>query len=497
MFYSNYDIVLTNNPVKLYIDGVEYKNVKKSNAPKKLLELTVDGDISSTIAFQRKRSGDTLQILSVFDDNRKLSNMLAHDNPKMLITHDRTALYLSLLMGIDIGYTVIRKDDNNKSLYYLITFVNQDIRNYTNKFDYRTNIMGGRNNSTYKKRFNKTVKRSKKMNHQELYNKLILPEVAQYRDKEYNIQHHLKYIENIYKFMYNENRKDDMIKYIQFNHSTNYTKDYISKLIFHEFIECINAISYNAKINLSYYIGYYYHFPSFVSSIYNIKSYEETMKEVLQHYDTSDKSFADYIRSLNCILWILRTYEDILINNRTFNSCNYEKLETLLTPELREQFSQEDDPEEWKPGDEPIRRIYYIMKYSSTKDKYKQLFDQVQYSCDWKLIDLMQITSYIHSHDVDTYTTLKTLAGDYHHGMYGCKPARPGVSSTAIMILGDLKYDFETKKEHTPEVHTMVEEVNTTPADLYKVNYDESLETILQLFKRTMDRGLEWGATIF
>ena len=103
---------------------------------------------------------------------------------------------------------------------------------------------------------------------------------------------------------------------------------------------------------------------------------------------------------------------------------------------------------------------------------------------------------YINKHDCDVFTTLNILAGDYYHAMY-VHPSRPGISSTSIMILGDLKYGYPVELEHTPAVDAMVEEIYSIPVDLYKKDYDRSLGILLNLFQRTIEKRLVWGAKIF
>jgi hypothetical protein len=303
MFYSNYDIKLSNNPVKLYIDTSGYNVSNHANSPSKLLK----ANMPPAIAFQRKRSGDTLQILSVLDDQRILSNPSAHDNSKMLITHDRNALYYSLLMGIDVGFTIIRNEGDKVKQYYLITFTNVSNK-YTDKFDYKNNQRGGlQKSSIYKSRLNKT-RRKNRNNKMDINMHKILPEISQYLSNTFTHTGYMNYIPRLEKLIEN-NRKHDMVKYVQFMYTTDYSKEYISKLLYNEYIDRTNTSSddYNSILSI-------------IGPAYDIRGYGEIIANIIQYYYTVDESFANYLRSLNCLLWLIQAYNDMIDSDNTYSS---------------------------------------------------------------------------------------------------------------------------------------------------------------------------------
>lgn len=134
MFYSTNTFTLknVNHEFILNIDTkygeIDDFNPKLGNSKKNLCEKVIKKEINPELAFLKKRSGDSLEALSVLDNKRKLSNNDAHQYLKMLITHDRLLLYYSLLLGIDVGFTLIRnkKIDSNISKHYcLLTFLDR------------------------------------------------------------------------------------------------------------------------------------------------------------------------------------------------------------------------------------------------------------------------------------------------------------------------------------------------------------------------------------
>lgn len=454
MFYSNYDIYLTNKPTQLGINNILYDT--SNNSIKQLVSLynTKEYDI----AFQRKRSGDTLQVLSVFDNNRKLSNMKAHYNPKMLITHDRLCLYYSLLMGVDVGFTNIKYI--NGTQYHLITFINQSEK-YDNKFDYKNNQKGGR--TTFK---------------------------------------------NI-KFKYNKTRRNKVSTILKTINKMNYNNIDISFLFYHKYIKWINQIlNYenicNPTIKISNILKmnienndiiYYNNNISIISN--KTISYEDNIKNAIKYYDKTNKDYANYIRSLSCIIWIIKLYEDILINNRTFNTYNPKKLKELLTRELTEELKEkiENCGNKWGVSErDNLQAIYQYMKYDDENNEYTYLYEQFCHSCDWNLEDLSQIIYYVYNNNLDIYNTLLMIAGDYSYSMYSIKPPQPGLQSTAGEILGDLDYDYKHNLEHTKEVDILINNINTIKSGLYLKDFKQSLDVLLKLFRREFDKYLIWGA---
>jgi hypothetical protein len=157
----------------------------------------------------------------------------------------------------------------------------------------------------------------------------------------------------------------------------------------------------------------------------------------------------------------------------------------MLTPELKVHLDS------MKIAYDDYDRIRDII----SNKQYSDLYNEVIYSSSWDIIDYMRIIHYINKHDADVFTTLNILAGDYYHAMY-VHPSRPGLASTSIMILGDLKYGYPMEQEHTPAVDAMVEEMYAAEVDIYKKDFNESYDILVNLFQRTMQR-LTWGAKIF
>lgn len=432
----------------------------------------------------------------------------------MLITLDRMLLFYSLLLGIDVGFTVMRQDkQNNMTKYYLITFINDDYNYINSRNHFKTqHISGGRNRNTRLR--NKTIKlkhiklsinieNNNKMV-SELYKKISIPEIDNYLY--YNPKNN-KYISDIvektYNFISSPENKNNLIKYVQFMNSTSYDKEYIAKLIYLKYLESrqfrpnvlIKDNTYCDRLNLGY-IGY--------GSIYTLPDIDAKLNEVVAYYETVDKPFATYIKSIHSLLWILTKYEDIE-SDSGFGEYNAEHFKEYLTEELKEQLREDIRKENKdinknnviiKDSKDELNEMIWTVKYDYG-EKYPEIYKKVFYTPDWNLIDLSQIIYYIDKYDLDVFTVLNRLSADYSWAMYKVKPVKPGIQSTSIMILGDLEYDFDMRLDRTPEVQEMVDEIDNIKTGHYYEDFNRSADTLISLFIRTVEKYLVWGAEIF
>jgi hypothetical protein len=509
MFYSNYSFILENNPIKLIIRknniNIECTNPKTNNSINKLKDEVKNGNITYDIMLQRKRSGDALQVLSVLDNDRKLNNMRAHNNSKMLITHDRLVLYYSILMGIDIGYTTIKY--NNTTDYYLITFINQNNK-FTNKFDYKKNQLGGLNKNiktrirTNRYTINK-MKNDSYNNINKLYDKLNIQKYDNIINRDFKLNmYNYNYIINFHDIMYNKDNKNNIIKYLDFISSNNYNKEYISKLLYTHITSLLEPhIIYDTN-NLSK----YHNIISIIYPMYNNIKYSDKISEIIKYYNESDNNFTNYIKSISCLIWLLESYIDILVNNNTFTEYNKDKLNKIITDKIRLEIKSDSNYNFTDDEDDELDAIFntiqsynihIILDDTISINKYSNIYDEVCYSCDWNLLDMNRIINYIYTHDIDVYNTLKLLAGDYYHSMYNTKPARPGIQSTAIMILEDLHYDFNVNNIQTENIDNMIKDIYNTPTSLFMIDYKNTLKILITLLKNTINKKLVWGLTVF
>jgi hypothetical protein len=335
-----------------------------------------------------------------------------------------------------------------------------------------------------------------------IYNKLIFSEIKEYIDHNIQIQYNIDHINNVYDYISNINNKKSFIKFIQLNHSSNYDIQFLSTLFYHEYLQWAvpNITSLYPNIQSDDINNSNNMISDNIDDLYNLISYKNNLKNAIKYYDETDKDYANYIRSLSCITWILRAYQDILINNDTFNSWDEDKLKELLTPELKEELKEKlenckDEDYKWtKDEDENLQNIYYYMRYNDTENEYADIFEQYYYSCDCGLKDLSRIIYYIYDNNLDIYQTLLTLAGDYRYAMYKVKPVKPGIQSTACMILDDLDYDYSSKIERTPEIQVIIDDVYGIKTDLYLKDFKHSFDILLKLFRREFDKHLIWGA---
>ena len=554
MFYSNYNLTLTNsfdrniikNNVILKMDDEiyreEFKNVKILNNIDNLIESCNNREIEPYIAFTRKRCGDSLQVLSLFDSKRKLysSNEYdissrIHNNPKMIISLDRLLLYYSLLMGVDIGFTVKRGNNRTTNDYYLIIFNNRNSEVVSNEpvYNYSKNkLKGGRNTQIKLKnriKLNRT-RRVRKMDViQEEYKQIILPEVEQYLLRDELISGFLHYTIRPIKYINesSENRQN-IIEYILFKNNIEYTIEYISKIIYEEYIRMLG--SYTTILHMFTTVVQDKLYSSKLSSITNIltfyKHYEyyEIIGKLLSYYDIHNKQLADNIRSLNCLLWIIQSYFDMEEDN-TFNSCNVYILKDLMTPKLQKIYDEQTVPnyilQEGETEDTYLENfkktvkehietnrlrhlsyiikekvIYYSEKNDSETEEMRAIYEQICFTASWNFVDLSRIISYIVKHDLDVYDTLIKLGGDYYNGMYVDNPNRAGIQSTSIMVLTQHNYDVDSKRERTPEIQAMLDEIYAMECNGYIFEYKKAFDELLKLFKRTFDKHLLWGLEI-
>ena len=498
MFFSNCNISLENNTdstIQMTIDSKYSPETftinKNSNSINELIKEVNENTIVPTIAFLRKRSGDSLQILSTFDNTRVLSDNKAHNYPKMLISLDRLALYNCLLLGVDIGFTVILYDTKHNPYYYLITFLNNDTK-YTNTFNYSTNHLGGRQNpKNIKLKQNKTRKIKQKMNAdslEQIYNSIILPEIKQYINNRYtNLIKYEDKIKEAYDELYIKNKKDSIIKYISFYNNTQYDKGYISKLIYEKYVNITPLPSNDDIIYRTNRVSMY-----FLLYIYKTKYNDDVLNEIVSYYDERDTQFADYLRSLNCILWIIRKYFDLYIEDHTFNNYDRYSMERLMTPEIQKIYDEQTDPKKDKSC-----RFSDLAEILRETKQFPEYFEQICHTSDWSFVDLTQIIHYIEKNDLEVYPTLKRLAADYYWSMYKIKPSGSGFSDASILVLGDLEYKFDKEVERTPELQKMIDDMNSKKVRHFIKDYREAVDTIIRLFKRTVDKHLTWGLRIF
>jgi len=573
MFYSNYNLTLTNkfykdnpnsykNDVILKInDGIlinnEYNNLKITNSIKSLIELSLKNIIPYSIAFTRKRCGDSLQVLSVFDNKRKLysnetydTSEKNHSNPKMIISLDRMLLYYSLLMGVDIGFTIKRGNIHTNNDYYLITFINRNEDYVFGKslYNYSKNIIiGGKDKSINKhrtiklktKNYSKTLQINRKVsikknnmynnntelelyykrNSKEIYNQILLPEIMLYIKKDNFKEGFIHYIINIAKYINtSSNNRNNIINYVLFKNNIEYSIEYISKIIYEEYIQ---IIQYRFE-EYENYISKLKHIQS-INTFYSYLNYDTITNKLEEYYNIHNNFIANNIHSLNCLIWIIKLYYELEDEN-TFNNCNKYKLKNIMTPKLQNIYDEqtsfhynysEGETENDKAGfidmtikeyiemkrlEQLISIITDIAKDGDKSDSEVKemiyIYEQICFTTNWDFVDLSRIISYIIKYDLNVYDTLIKLAGDYYHSMYISKPAKPGLQSTSISILNRYGYNFDSKCKRTSEIQLMIDEIYNIKCDGYIFEYKKALDDILKLFKRTFERYLIWGLEI-
>jgi hypothetical protein len=527
MLFSKYTFMLMyiNNKLNLHINTIsgEFKdeNPKINNTPKNLINLVNHNQLTPELAFQKKRCGDCLQALSIFDNKRKLSDMNAHKNPKMLITHDRMLLYYGLLLGIDVGYTAIRYNNKSK-YYYLISFVNQasnsihDLNNSNNANTYKggrkvNNInnktikLNNKNNKNDKTRYQNNMpskiinKENEYVNSESEFNEIILPEIKKFAYPFSNNTYSSQSINSFKNFISSNKNKNNFIKYIEFINNVEYDKDFISKLMYMKYItNCAFSLD-----DIHYDNSYYdeiYSITGKYNYLYKESDIDTKINDVIQYYKINDNSFADYIKSINCLIWIINKYKDI-IENVGFNTCEYTKLKELLTSELKAKLQQEDlentSISGSLNGNEDDELTWYGEIILLNRNKYYDIYRKSFYTEDWDFIDFNNIITYIYKHDLDAFSVLTRLASDYSWAMRKVKKVEPGIQSVSIMVFDDLDYEYPEKVKRTPDIQTMVDEINNIRSELYLEDFSESYNILTNLFKRTVEKQLTWGAKIF
>jgi hypothetical protein len=457
-----------------------------------------------------------------------------HSNPKMIISLDRLLLYYSLLMGVDIGFTVKRGNNRTTNDYYLIIFNNRNSEFVSNEpvYNYSKNkLKGGRNTKINLKHKTRKIRkiRNKMKDIQEEFRQIILPEVVQYVKKDdmrdgflYRAKYVSKYINES-----SENRQN-IIEYILFKNNIEYTIEYLSKIIYEEYIRILGSYTYilhkfttvvqdklySSKLrNISGILTFYKHY-----------KYYEIIDKILSYYDTHNKQLANNIRSLNCLLWIIQSYFDMEEDN-TFNSCNVYRLKDLMTPKLQKIYDEQTVPDyilqEGETEDTYLENfkktvkehieinrfrqlsyiikekvIYYSEKNDSETEEMRAIYEQICFTANWNFVDLSRIISYINKHDLDVYDTLIKLGGDYYNGMYVDNPNRAGIQSTSIMVLTQYDYDLDSERERTPEIQVMLDEIYAMDCNGYIFEYKKAFDELLKLFKKTFEKHLLWGLEI-
>jgi len=433
----------------------------------------------------------------------------------MLITLDRMLLYYSLLMGIDVGFTAKRGTGDNQH-YYLITFVN-DNDSYSqteSPYNYsRNRPRGGRSNNrrkmhTVKKLIRNTTRtpsRHTQMisnNLEKLYKEAVPSELVMHAyplssllDKE--SQNSITYmLTDMKEYISNPIHKQHVIAYVSFLHSRIFDNEYVSNIVN---ILYTNESTYGLdKANLidtSYYDILSFKGLGSLRFIYKTSHIDTKLREVVEYYEIRDKSFATYIKSIHSILWIIRKYSDI-VDDIGFNDCDYDTLQELLTDSLTEQLAGElidnDEYQDTERGRlERMGAVIHQYAY-----KYIDIYETVFTTADWDLKDFSRIVYYIDKYDLDVFTVLNRLSADYSWAM-SLPVKQPGIQSVSIMILGDLGYSFDMRMDRTPEVQAMIDEIYSIPTGFSLKDFNRSLNVLLRLYKRTVEKHLVWNSRLF
>ena len=525
MYYSNKNFSLNRNNttcvLTIYDDNhtERYEIQKDSNTPNELINDMNNRGLSPSMVFQRKRAGDCLQALSVFDNSRQLTNNNAHNAPKMLITTDRMLLYYSLVMGIDVGFTVIR-DAGIHTKHYLLVFLNKDDKYVHNFPPYNY----GRNGNNPVRRGGKTntrkIQRSaiKKLKHNiskrnsrlrmsntrildELYSQAIPSEIIQYAYPLYDImpldseQTKKDALISMKHFILSSINRQKLVAYVSFlNHKTfdmHYVATILNMLYNGENVNGLQTELYDE----SYHNELYIRCTPYLRSIYKIPKIDHKIKEVIDYFEKRDTTLSTYIKSLHSLLWIICYYRDIHCDNG-FNECNYDILQSILTYDLKAQLQSE--PIEYDIYNdtefEQLQRIKEVLRQH--RHKYEYIYEDVFTTYDWNFADLSRIVYYIDKYDLDVFTVLNRLSADYSWAM-SLPVKQPGIQSVSIMILGDLGYSFDMRMDRTPEVQAMIDEIYSIPTGFSLKDFNRSLDVLLRLYKRTVEKHLVWNSRLF
>ncbi len=352
MFYSNYNLELkytSNRECNLQFTKNEYIHTIYNTKEYNSINVITMNDNPLDIKFQQKRSGDALQALSVFDNTRTLTDMSAHNNPKMLVTHDRLCLYYSLLMGIDVAFTTTQKEDEKYKVCVL--FLNED------KIDASYNFRGGR---TAPKRNTRKLRRTYIMDtppkHIEEYYILMDTPVESLNYKQ---------ISNIFM--------------IYIHHHTN------NRHIDSNYSNILYKIKFYNKLRIDYWVFNYI--------IYRI----------IDYYNEIDLSFANFLRSIVCITTVLRVYEVDL--GESMDTCYENHILKSATPEILEILEQ-------YPPERRAREMWSLLRWDRGK-RFPDVYDEVCYCSAWDIEDYARIMLYIMDNNLDIFTTLHELQGPY------------------------------------------------------------------------------------
>jgi hypothetical protein len=156
--------------------------------------------------------------------------------------------------------------------------------------------------------------------------------------------------------------------------------------------------------------------------------------------------------------------------------------------------------EETNPKMNIDNRFYKLADIISDIPVYEKLVDKICYTSDWNFTDLYSISMYIAKNNIDMYSTLKILAEDYRWAANKSVPGEIGntdIASTAIMILGDLHYEFNNDVDRTQEVQTIINGIEIIESYTYREYYKRAIDNIIQYFKKSIERQLTWGLKIF
>ncbi len=411
-------------------------------------------------------------------------------------------------------------------------------------YNYSKNkIVGGRNNSkrnlsiklkqnNNKYNLNKTIKSkiNKKMekNIQETFNQITFPEVEQYLFKNKFRQGYLHYTVCLIRYMKeNHENRQKLIKYIMFKNSIEYTKEFVSKIIFENCMDLTSRFRmvHNFPTQLKEYAEYYSKLNNITDILifYKHYTYSEVTDKLIEYYDIHDKPLANNIRALNCLFWVIKAYYD-MEEDHTFNNYNKTRLKELMTPKLQKMYDEqtsytfnfregktENDKVDYLDmtikeyiEDERLGQLIRIIKNIAESDdktnpevqEMNELYEQICFTGSWDFTDYSRIISYIIKYDLDVYDTLITLGGDYNYAMYVAKPVRPGVQSTASSIIAQSGYKVDVDKERTPEVQKMLDELYEMNDMGYIYQYEKSFDELMGLFKKTFEKHLIWGLEI-
>ncbi len=281
------------------------------------------------------------------------------------------------------------------------------------------------------------------------------------------------------------NNKNNIIKYILFYNNIEYTSEFISKVIYDKFVNS-TPIEYDYEQEYVKTISRC----SELSLIYNFNNDDKYIKQFIEYYDIHNTNFSNYLRSINCLLSIIRTYRD-LRDDATFDNYNIVKLKKLMTPKLIEVYNEKTD--NYKNENTRLYELAHIIKHMT---EFKYIYEQICSTSSWDFVDFSRIITYIDKYDLDVFTTLKILAEDHNYAFYKVKPKQTGIQNVSVMTLVDLKYTFTYYKDRTEQTQKIIDEIYNIECSDYLKDYNNAVHIILKLFKRTVEKHLIWGIKI-